>query len=685
MGDDFAPPVRKDRSDAERRAATVEGRKRVPSAHRWVVPTTLTSGDLVVQTRLTVGAVDDRMEREADAVADEVMRHLDRWPGGPVASAAAQPIRRAVGVDAVGAEGGELSDDAHGEIRRAEGGGQPLAADTRTAMEGAFGADFGGIRVHTDSTADRLSRQLSATAFTTGADVFFRSGAYQPTTGAGARLLAHELAHTVQQGAAATTTPSRIQRSASAPDERGAATTTPSRIQRSTAVQTGSGPQLEHVPAPTAAVVGPATRIRRSSAVTAVSSLIDREPRATRIRRALAAGSMGPHGGPVDAGTTTRVRASTGQPLADGIRTQMEAACPPSVGDLARKPIRTPFSDDVRGRIRRRAATVRRMGDKDLKERGEAIKNLSATAPVQGVHLWQLEGSGGATLFLLGTVHAAVLAKLPNRGRLVEWLLDTKFDTVYAELAAPNLSLDRDSIRSAAKGLDNAQGAANQNARTRTQIQTHSKTLEDAGKLDEVYTTLAANGRPILGLETEQVRRDVREAYTKSSQQNDRERTYGDTAELAVKHFGLPASIEQTAEDRATELDAVQQQELMEGRPFPYFEDPEAARPYQEELLAKVPEERKQGGRRERRVKDLVADIVTSGNEKKLMGIHGEHLLQGIDVQDIEERNRLWASDVDPGRYKGQTVLWVVGVSHLGGLTIELGKLGWVARSFTPP
>ena len=220
MGDEFVPPVRQDRSDAERQTAKAEGRNRVPSAQRRVVPTTLTSGDRMVQTRLRVGAAGDRMERDADAVADHVMRHLDRWPGGLVECAADQPIRRAVRAEAVGAEGGELSDDAHGEIRRAEGGGQPLAADTRTAMESAFGADFGRIRLHTDATADRLSRQLSAAAFTTGADVFFRGGAYQPATRAGARLLAHELAHTVQQGAA-TTTSSRIQRSTAARTLRG--------------------------------------------------------------------------------------------------------------------------------------------------------------------------------------------------------------------------------------------------------------------------------------------------------------------------------------------------------------------------------------------------------------------------------------------------------------------------------
>ena len=215
MGSEFGPPVRTGRSDAARPRSGAEVRARVPSARRVVAATTLTSGDRIVQTRLTVGAAGDRAERDADAMADQVMRHLDQWSDGRLDATGDRPIRRAVSADAVGADGGDLDDDTHDEIRRVAGRGHPLTADTRTAMEGAFGADFGAIRLHTDSSADRLSRRLSATAFTTGADVFFRAGTYQPATRVGASLLAHELAHTVQQGAAPPT-PTRIQRSTAA-------------------------------------------------------------------------------------------------------------------------------------------------------------------------------------------------------------------------------------------------------------------------------------------------------------------------------------------------------------------------------------------------------------------------------------------------------------------------------------
>jgi Domain of unknown function (DUF4157) len=84
-------------------------------------------------------------------------------------------------------------------IDQARGGGQGIDHATRTNMDSAFGADFSGVRIHTDARADALSQSLSARAFTTGRDVFFRQGEYNPGSSAGRELLAHELTHVVQQ------------------------------------------------------------------------------------------------------------------------------------------------------------------------------------------------------------------------------------------------------------------------------------------------------------------------------------------------------------------------------------------------------------------------------------------------------------------------------------------------------
>lgn len=78
------------------------------------------------------------------------------------------------------------------------GGG--LDASTRTFMESRFGQDFSGVRVHTDARAQASARAVGALAYTVGRDIAFGAGQYAPHTGDGRRLIAHELAHVVQQG-----------------------------------------------------------------------------------------------------------------------------------------------------------------------------------------------------------------------------------------------------------------------------------------------------------------------------------------------------------------------------------------------------------------------------------------------------------------------------------------------------
>lgn len=86
------------------------------------------------------------------------------------------------------------------EIQSARGGGSQLDPATRAPMEQAFGADFGSVRVHAGSRASALNDSLQAKAFTVGNDIFFRGAAPDAGTPGGQELLAHELAHTLQQG-----------------------------------------------------------------------------------------------------------------------------------------------------------------------------------------------------------------------------------------------------------------------------------------------------------------------------------------------------------------------------------------------------------------------------------------------------------------------------------------------------
>ncbi|MBD2533414.1 DUF4157 domain-containing protein [Nostoc flagelliforme FACHB-838] len=93
--------------------------------------------------------------------------------------------------------------DLETSINQARGGGQSLADNIRQPMEQAFGADFSGVKVHTDGQSDQLNRSIQARAFTTGQDVFFRQGEYNPGSRGGQELLAHELTHVVQQNGGA--------------------------------------------------------------------------------------------------------------------------------------------------------------------------------------------------------------------------------------------------------------------------------------------------------------------------------------------------------------------------------------------------------------------------------------------------------------------------------------------------
>ena len=82
--------------------------------------------------------------------------------------------------------------------------GSPLPPDARTYMESRMGADFGNVRIHTSSQSHDASAAIGARAFTNGANIHFANGEYNPKTKTGRHLLAHELTHTLQQGAAST-------------------------------------------------------------------------------------------------------------------------------------------------------------------------------------------------------------------------------------------------------------------------------------------------------------------------------------------------------------------------------------------------------------------------------------------------------------------------------------------------
>jgi hypothetical protein len=159
-----------------------------------------------IQTKLVVNGPGDVFEQEADRVAEQVVRVPD---ARTEVSASAPRISRMCSECEeedkklrTKAESGRLAGRqapaiVHDVLRSP---GQPLDARTRAYMEPRFRQDFSRVRVHSDEKASESARAVSAYAYTAGRDVVFARGQYSPSTQAGRKLLAHELAHVVQQG-----------------------------------------------------------------------------------------------------------------------------------------------------------------------------------------------------------------------------------------------------------------------------------------------------------------------------------------------------------------------------------------------------------------------------------------------------------------------------------------------------
>jgi len=191
----------------------------------------LTRPALLLQPRLTVGPTDDPYEREAEHAAEVAVR-----PGAsfgslrssalannlsPVAQRAPAPHRPILDDEKKRHEEKkhELRHDQPMRVQKAPGtasppeigpnvehritalmsGGTPLPESTRASLESPFGRSFDHVRIHTDAAAASVAVSVGARAFTVGSHVFFGSGEYRPASTGGRKLIAHELAHTIQQ------------------------------------------------------------------------------------------------------------------------------------------------------------------------------------------------------------------------------------------------------------------------------------------------------------------------------------------------------------------------------------------------------------------------------------------------------------------------------------------------------
>lgn len=159
------------------------------------------------QPKLTVGPSNDVYEREADEVADKVMRMTDKDEEEQV-QAKISPVdvsrkcaqceeeelqRKEIALEPDEKTAPNIVDEA------LQKEGQPLDEATRSFMENRFGYDFSQVKVHTDAVAAKSAESINALAYTNENHIVFNQGQYAPRTENGKRLLAHELTHVVQQ------------------------------------------------------------------------------------------------------------------------------------------------------------------------------------------------------------------------------------------------------------------------------------------------------------------------------------------------------------------------------------------------------------------------------------------------------------------------------------------------------
>jgi hypothetical protein len=170
-----------------------------------------------LQAKPEITALQRQEEPEEELQAKPSISDQQRSPLSPEVQREAMPEEEDLQTksilqcqEAIG--GGEASTDLESAINSARGGGQSLDAGLQQSMGQAMGADFSGVKVHTDAQADQLNQSIQARAFTTGRDVFFRSGEYNPESREGEELIAHELTHVVQQNGQA------VQRSPLSPE-----------------------------------------------------------------------------------------------------------------------------------------------------------------------------------------------------------------------------------------------------------------------------------------------------------------------------------------------------------------------------------------------------------------------------------------------------------------------------------
>lgn len=184
-----------------------DGMRNIPHRGDGGAPVPPAAG--VIQTKLAIGMPGDQDEQDADRISDKIMQIPEPQSqrghdlgGGPAQHPREQPGSKDERLQTKRVQASDTAQHVAPPIvqKVSRTPGQPLDPPVRAFMEPRFGRDLSAIRVHTDRQASEATRSVNALAYTAGSHIVFGEGRYLPESPDGRRLLAHELAHVIQQG-----------------------------------------------------------------------------------------------------------------------------------------------------------------------------------------------------------------------------------------------------------------------------------------------------------------------------------------------------------------------------------------------------------------------------------------------------------------------------------------------------
>jgi hypothetical protein len=157
-----------------------------------------------IHAKLDVSQPGDPDEVEADRMAEQVVspaiyrKCACEGKGTSCPACEEEEVEQAKGIHRKANQPPDTNESVHDDLLQSLGPGQPLDPQVREKMESAFGLDFEQVRIHADPPGASSARSVNARAFTADQHIVFGNGEYSPHSSSGSRLLAHELAHTVQ-------------------------------------------------------------------------------------------------------------------------------------------------------------------------------------------------------------------------------------------------------------------------------------------------------------------------------------------------------------------------------------------------------------------------------------------------------------------------------------------------------